>query len=240
MSTQQEAPLSSGYRLRLGTTMIVLFLSIPVAVLAGNMLGSQLMGSLKEQLVVPASGDTGTDDQQSAFSPYGIAHSTGSTPGKTALNDPEGERAADDPVDVAPPESGDILKAAPVISIEPLIENQEVPMLEEGVTIHESGTEEAPSDPNSIFSMEETEPKRPKSYRIVLGTFGDPANADALVQDLLKDGYEPFVENKEPETEETTVQYRVLIGTFDDAADAGAVAEELRRLGYNAWLNTKT
>jgi cell division septation protein DedD len=88
--------------------------------------------------------------------------------------------------------------------------------------------------------MEEPEPKRPKSYRIVLGTFGDPANADALVQDLLKDGYEPFVENKQPETAESAVQYRVLIGTFDDAADAGAVAEELRRLGYNAWLNTKT
>lgn len=237
MATQQPA-LSAGVRWRLGITICFLILSIPAAALFGNQLGSELMQGLKDQLV-PTTGDASVETASAPFSPYGIAHSGQSAPGKSAWGDLDADDVPPEPqpdTDPSAVSNPKILEEAPRISVEPIISQAPPP-----VDPVAAEPEAAPSrDPNSIFSVEDPQPKKKKAYRIVLGTFASEENAQALVQDLLLHGYEPFIETKEATDGATSPQYRVLIGSFSDAADAGAVAEELRRLGYNAWLNEKT
>lgn len=230
----QPAPLSSAFRWKAGFLMLLLLLSIPAALYAGHLLGTELMSSLKGQIMVPPGGEN------TSFSPYGIAHSGQLTPGKQAFRDHEtgehpGEAPFDAPLSEQDTPAPEVLAAAPQIVTEALLA---APVVETPVE-PEPAAESTPK-PNSIFSLEESAPRKPKQYRINLGTFNAIENAEALVQDLLTHGYDPFIETREPTESDQPVQYRVLIGTFKEAAEAGGVAEELRRLGYNAWLNEKT
>ena len=247
----QEPPLSSGYRWRLGTTLILLFLSIPAAVLAGSVIGGKLMSDLKQQ-VNPTLSDAKANGGDS-FSPYGVDKATG-----VPLNNAQPTLDSGTPEPEANPDKT-VLDPAPDISVEPvningdtaepLAGSQEapatdasgntVPNVDPGATPEpdqQAIEPDAAPGKDSVFNLDGNEAKKPAVYRINLGTFASRENAQSLVDDLKTHGYAPIIEPKKGEGDEAT-QYRVLIGRYKDAGEAGQVAEELRRLGYNAWLN---
>jgi len=232
-----EVPLSSGFRWKLGALIMLLVLGIPAAVIAGGVIGTQLMSSLKEQVGVQEAGMPELASE--SFSPYGFAPDSRS--GKVAFDTTLlGESATPGEEPTSPEtEPEKLLESAPNITTEPVNFAQD-PLLEgEPTTPEDSSAAADPVPSSSIFSLEDSEPRRTRQYRINVGTFASQENANALVQDLLSHGYSPSIEVIEGASPETPTQYRVLIGTFKEATDAGEVAEQLRRLGYNAWLSEK-
>lgn len=85
----------------------------------------------------------------------------------------------------------------------------------------------------STASSEESKPAkasiepREKRYRVQVGIFKLKENSEALVQDLVQKGYQPFVE--EDKTRDGEIVYRVFVGAFDDRESADKLRRELQQ-----------
>ncbi|HID06446.1 MAG TPA: hypothetical protein EYP10_04785 [Armatimonadetes bacterium] len=85
----------------------------------------------------------------------------------------------------------------------------------------------------STESSEEPKPEeastklREKRYRVQVGIFKLKENSEALVQELVQKGYQPFVE--EDKSEDGEIVYRVFVGAFDDRESADKLRRELQQ-----------
>ena len=84
----------------------------------------------------------------------------------------------------------------------------------------------APSDDQNVDSN--------VVYKVLVGTYKQKENAEAIYTKLKDEGYDPYIEAIEKDNE--TV-YRVQIGAFKNIDNANSLAEELRKKGYNAWTH---
>lgn len=84
--------------------------------------------------------------------------------------------------------------------------------------------------------VEPEKPSTPDSnilYRVVVGTYGDRANADAMISKLEGDGYPafPVAYIKDDKT-----LLRVIAGTYGERSNADKAMEELNSKGYSAFI----
>jgi cell division septation protein DedD len=84
----------------------------------------------------------------------------------------------------------------------------------------------APSEDQSIESN--------VVYKVLVGTYKQKENAEAIYTKLRDENYDPYIEAVVKDSE--TV-YRVQIGAFKNIDNANSLAEELRKKGYNAWTH---
>ena len=86
-----------------------------------------------------------------------------------------------------------------------------------------------------IIEIEQPEPQQNdepplKKYNIVVGSFNDRANADRLLEDLIKDGNNALVStNKDG-------MFRVIIDSFDNRAPAIKTMQSARKRFRDAWI----
>ncbi|HYE79788.1 MAG TPA: SPOR domain-containing protein, partial [bacterium] len=216
--SQQDPQLSTGYRTKLSIFLVVLFLSIPAAIIAGGAIGGELMRSLREQMSPEqlAMAERGAGE---GFSPYGLADPT-----KAALGDLGGAVHDIEPepsLDAGEPAPGaEVLEEAPEVTVESFnLEGADAEPLDEELS---EGEEEEGVDPEDLepSEVDREEPEEQESifelgtegatYKINLGSFLNKANAEAVVAEVTRSGYSPSLEEVENADGDTI--YRVMLG----------------------------
>lgn len=74
-----------------------------------------------------------------------------------------------------------------------------------------------------------TPPPPTKLFRVQVGAFGVRSNADTMMTRLRKDGYSPFITQRDG-------LFRVQVGAFGVRANAERLEAELKRKGYQTFI----